>query len=210
MDLFILILEIIGTASFALSGAVSALKKSMDIFGVCILGITAAVGGGIIRDITLGITPPSALLQPQYIIISVVVSVLIFIPSFRHFIMARPLFYERLMLVTDSVGLGVFTVVGLDVGIDRGFFESPMLLIFIAVVTGVGGGVLRDIFAGERPYIFVKHVYACAAIAGAVLSYVLWMPFGRYAAISCGLILIVVIRFCAAHFHWSLPKAKEL
>lgn len=209
MDLFILILEIIGTVSFALSGAISALKKNMDIFGVCILGITTAVGGGIIRDITLGLTPPSALCDPLYIIISVVASILIFIPTIRHFITARPIFYERMMLVTDSLGLGVFTVVGLNVGIDSGFIENPLLLIFIAVVTGVGGGVLRDIFAGERPYIFVKHIYACAAIAGAALSYLLWVPFGRYVSMSFGLILIVAIRFCAAHFHWSLPKAKE-
>lgn len=209
MNTFILILEIIGTVSFALSGAISALKKDMDIFGVCILGITTAVGGGIMRDITLGITPPSALVDPLYIIIAIIASALIFIPGIRHFITAGSLLYERLMLITDSLGLGVFTVVGLNVGIDFGFSKNPLLLIFISVITGVGGGVLRDIFAGERPYIFVKHVYACAAIAGTLLSFFTWEIFGRYFAMSAGLLLIVAIRFLAAHFHWSLPKATD-
>lgn len=208
MDLFILFLEIVGIVSFALSGAVTALKKNMDIFGVCILGITAAVGGGIIRDITLGLTPPSALIDSRYILISIITSVLIFIPNIRHFITSRPHLYEILMLVTDSLGLGIFTVCGLKVGIDSGFSENPLLLTFISVVTGVGGGVLRDVFAGERPYIFVKHIYACAAIAGALVSYLLW-SFGEYYAMSAGLVLIVAIRFLAAKFHWSLPKAKE-
>ncbi len=210
MDFFITLLEIIGTISFALSGAMCALRKNMDIFGVCILGITAAVGGGVIRDITLGLTPPAALMHPHYIIISVAASILIFIPKIRHIITAHPHLYELLMLITDSLGLGIFTVVGLKVGIDAGFFENPMLLIFIAVVTGVGGGVLRDIFSGERPYIFVKHIYACAAIVGAVLSYLLWSLTGEYIAMTAGLFLIVIIRFLAAKFRWSLPKAGEL
>lgn len=209
MDVFIILLEIIGTISFALSGAICALKKNMDIFGVCILGITAAVGGGVIRDITLGLTPPSALMHPHYIIISVISSVLIFIPKIRHVITSHPHLYDKLMLATDSLGLGIFTVCGLKVGFDSGFSENPMLLIFIAVVTGVGGGVLRDIFAGERPYIFVKHIYACAAIAGAVLSCLLWGLSGEYIAMTAGLLLIVIIRFLAAKFRWSLPKAGE-
>ena len=153
-------------------------------------------------------TPPSALLDSRYILISIITSVLIFIPNIRRFITSRPHLYEVLMLVTDSLGLGIFTVCGLKVGIDSGFSENPLLLTFISVVTGVGGGVLRDVFAGERPYIFVKHIYACAAIAGALVSYLLW-GFGEYYAMSAGLVLIVAIRFLAAKFHWSLPKAKE-
>lgn len=209
MDTFILILEIIGTVSFAASGAIVAVKKSMDIFGVCILGVTAAVGGGMIRDIILGLTPPSALVNSRYIVISILVSLLIFIPFIRKIITAKPLLYEFLMLAADSLGLGVFTVYGLKVGIESGFSENPLLLIFISVVTGVGGGVLRDIFAGERPYIFKKHIYACAAIAGALLSYILWQPFGQGVSMVSGLILIVAIRFLAAKFRWSLPKAKS-
>ncbi len=209
MDTFILILEIIGTVSFAASGAIVAVKKSMDIFGVCILGVTTAVGGGMIRDIILGLTPPSALVNSRYIVISILVSLLIFIPFIRRIITAKPLLYEFLMLSADSVGLGVFTVYGLKVGIESGFSENPLLLIFISVVTGVGGGVLRDIFAGERPYIFKKHIYACAAIAGALLSYILWRPFGQGLSMVSGLILIVIIRFLAAKFRWSLPKAKS-
>lgn len=208
MDTLIFILEIIGTFSFAASGAIVAVKKSMDIFGVCILGVTTAVGGGMIRDIILGLTPPSALVDARYIVISVLVSILIFIPFIRKIITAKPLLYEFLMLAADSVGLGVFTVYGLKVGIESGFSENPLLLIFISVVTGVGGGVLRDVFAGERPYIFKKHIYACAAIAGALLSYFLWHPFGQGVSMISGFLLIVIIRFCAAKFRWSLPKAK--
>ena len=209
MDIFILIFEIIGTVSFAVSGAMTGLRKNMDIFGVCILGLTTAVGGGIVRDLILGITPPATFLDPMYAAIAIGSSVIIFIPAIRHLFMANHRLYDIVMLVTDAAGLGIFTVYGVGAAIDAGFHENRFLVVFVAAVTGVGGGVLRDIFAGDRPYIFIKHVYACAAIAGAILCTLMWDIAGRNISMIAGFSLVTILRLCAAYFHWSLPKARE-
>lgn len=208
MNVFIVCFEIIGTVAFAISGAMTALKKEMDVFGTCILGLTTAVGGGILRDLLLGITPPSTFRDPKYVLISIAVSLIIFITFVRRIITANRRVYDTVMLVTDSAGLGIFTVYGLKVAMDAGFGDNLFLVIFVAVITGVGGGVMRDIFAGDRPYIFVKHIYACASLAGAILCALLWNAAGEDVSIIAGFALIIAIRFCAAHFRWSLPRAK--
>ncbi len=208
MYIFMLCFEIIGTVSFALSGAMTALKKNMDIFGICMLGLTTAVGGGVTRDIILGITPPTTFIDPKYVLIAAAVSIILFFPFVRRSISRRPRAYERLLLISDSAGLGIFTVYGAKVAIEEGYGESAFLVIFVAVVTGVGGGVLRDIFAGDRPYIFVKHVYACAALAGAVVCVALWRLTSPNISMISGFAVIFVLRLCSARFHWSLPKPR--
>ena len=94
---------------------------------------------------------------------------------------------------------------GYETGYELGF----SLLTFLGTITGVGGGVIRDMMAGDRPYIFIKHVYACASLAGAAVCAVLWESAGRLAAMMVGLALVVALRLLAAHFRWSLPKAEE-
>lgn len=210
MTLFILIFETIGTIAFAISGAITGLRKNMDIFGVCILGLTTAVGGGIIRDIILGMTPPAAFRDPINALMAVGVSIIIFIRSVRRLLFSSRRRYDRLMLISDAAGLGIFTVCGAGVAIDAGFGGNIFLTVFVAVLTGVGGGVIRDLFAGDRPQIFVKHIYACAALAGAVLCTLLWDIAGQSASMLAGFALIVIIRLLAARFRWSLPKAHEL
>ena len=209
MELLIYLLELLGTVAFAISGAMIGLKKNMDIFGVSILGLTTAVGGGLIRDIILGITPPKVFQSSVYILLSMITAVIMFIPYFRRTVTRNQVLYERVLLILDSVGLGVFTVVGVQVGFEATYSLSPLLLIFVGVVTGTGGGLLRDVMAGDMPYIFTKHVYACASIAGAGVCVVLWHAFGRTPAILAGFFTVVVIRLLAAHFHWSLPKASS-
>lgn len=208
MNLFVTYLEIIGTISFAISGAITGIKKNMDIFGVCILGITTSVGGGIMRDIILGITPPSIFIDPTIVLVAIGVSILCFLPFVRKFFSTNHRLYEISMLLFDSAGLGIFTVCGAEVAISSGYAENAFLTIFIAVLTGVGGGVIRDIFAGDRPYIFIKHIYACAALLGAIVCTMLWNTLGSNISMLLGFVLIVVIRLFAAKFHWSLPKAK--
>lgn len=209
MALFIFIFEIIGTIAFAISGAITGLRKNMDIFGVCILGLTTAVGGGIIRDLILGITPPSAFRDPTDAILAIGVSIVIFIPVVRRRLFANRRVYDLLMLISDAAGLGIFAVCGARVAIEAGFGSNIFLTVFVAVLTGVGGGVMRDLFAGDRPYIFVKHIYACAALAGAILCTLLWNTAGSGVSMVSGFALVVIIRLLAAKFHWSLPKAKE-
>ena len=133
MELFILILEIVGTVSFALSGAMTGLKKNMDIFGVCVLGVTTAVGGGILRDLLLGLTPPATFLDPKYVLMSIVTSLFVFSPVVRRVLFHSRKLYDALMLISDSAGLGIFTVYGARVAIGAGYEENLFLVLFVAV-----------------------------------------------------------------------------
>lgn len=208
MDTLILFFEVIGTISFAVSGAFTAIKKNMDIFGVVILGLTTAVGGGIIRDLILGITPPKTFQDPLYAVIAIVSSIVVFVLVYMKKLEYENHVYELIMLVMDTIGLAAFTVVGMGVAYGQQTEYSSFLLIFVGVITGVGGGVMRDLFAGDRPYIFVKHVYACASIVGAVVCEIMSMAFSYTAGMVSGIIVIVTLRFLSAYFRWNLPKIK--
>ena len=174
MEHFLFFLEILGTISFAASGALTGLKKNMDIFGVCILGLTTAVGGGVIRDLILGNTPPNTFRDPVYALLALAVSAVIFLKTVRNLLQRDPLWYDRMMLMMDSLGLGAFTTVGIQVAFENTESPTLFLLVFVGVITGVGGGVVRDLLAGDTPYIFVKHIYASASLAGALLCAGMW------------------------------------
>lgn len=207
MTEFLLVLEIIGTVAFAVSGAMIGLSKKMDIFGVVILGLTTAVGGGVIRDLILGLTPPAMFRSPVYAAVAAVVSVIVFLPTVRKWLTAHARISDLVMLVMDSIGLGVFTVVGIQRAYIATEYRGMFLLVFVGVVTGVGGGLMRDVMAGNTPYIFVKHVYASASIIGAILCAALWQSLGATTAMIIGASVVVIVRLLAAHYHWSLPKA---
>lgn len=209
MDTFFLLFEIVGTIAFALSGAMTGLKKEMDIFGVAILGLTAAVGGGIIRDLILGITPPTTFQNPWFAFTAIAMSILAFIPWIRRRLTRRAAVYEKVLLWMDSLGLGIFTVVGIQIAHGTARDYSAFLYVFVGVITGVGGGILRDVLAGNTPFIFVRHVYASASIAGAIACTLLWPLGGSFAAMLSGTVLIVAIRLLSAHYRWNLPKARN-
>ena len=207
----IFILEIIGTIAFAWSGAIGGIKKEMDIFGVVILGTVTAVGGGIIRDLVLGNTPPTTFLNPIYALIAVAVSLIAFVPFVRLQFLKHKKRNDLFMLIMDSLGLGIFTVVGIGVAYESEFAEFNILLFtFVGVITGVGGGVLRDIMAGQTPYIFVKHFYACASLIGALLTIAILPLVGITSSMLIGAVVIMILRFLAAYYRWSLPKAHDL
>lgn len=208
MDSVFFVLEIIGTIAFAVSGAMIAMHKSMDIFGVVILGLTTAVGGGVIRDIILGITPPATFVNPVYALVAVGTSLIVFLPFVQKLIVHERKIYEILLLFTDSIGLGVFSVMGVKTAYSQSSEYGLFLLIFVGVITGVGGGILRDLFAGNTPFIFVKHFYACASLIGTIACAVLWKYVGDFIAMVVGVSLIVVLRILAAIFHWKLPKPR--
>lgn len=207
METLVFILEIIGTIAFAVSGAMVGINKKMDIFGVCILGLTVAVGGGVIRDLILGNTPPNTFRNPVYAAVAVSVSIIVFIPGIRRLLRKSQKIYDMTMLIMDSIGLGVFTVVGVQVSKSVTYDASTFLTVFVGVLTGVGGGILRDLFADDMPYIFVKHIYACASLLGALLCALLWNLLGSAAAMLIGCTAVIVLRLLAAHYRWSLPKA---
>ena len=156
MEQLFLILELVGTLAFAASGAITGLKKNMDVFGVCILGLTTAVGGGVIRDLLLGITPPGTFQDPIYAVVALLTSLVLFLPRIRRLLMWDQRLYDLVLLIMDSAGLGIFTVAGIRIAYEHAARPTLFLLVFVGVVTGVGGGVLRDVLAGDTPYIFVK------------------------------------------------------
>ena len=212
MDEFIFILELIGTVAFASSGAMIAIEKMMDIFGVNVLGATTAVGGGIMRDIILGLTPPGAFSHPVYVLVAALTSTILFVIAY-----AKPTafesrvktdYYDKLMFWCDTAGLGIFTVVGIQAAVRAVGGENVFFFVFIGTLTGVGGGVLRDIMAGETPSILVKHIYACAAIAGGIVCVVGRTAFGEAYGTILGLAATVLLRFLAAHFRWNLMRVS--
>lgn len=207
MKELLLVLEIIGTVAFAASGAMVAIKKGMDVFGVIVLGLTTAVGGGAIRDIILGQTPPAMFLNPIYALIATGVSIILFLPFIQKYLKKSHKVYDLLMIIADAIGLGVFSVVGVSVAISVDITDNLFLTVFVGVITGVGGGVIRDLFAGQTPFIFVKYFYASASIIGTLASALLVEPLGASYALIIGAVLIICLRLLAAYFHWSLPKA---
>lgn len=203
------ILEMIVTIAFAASGALVGSEQKMDIFGVSVLGVITAVGGGMIRDVTLGITPPGVFQKPVYAAVAVLTSVLVFfLLYFKREMLKGNVAYDKVMLVMDSVGLGIFTVVGVNTGIRQGFADNTFLLVFVGTITGVGGGLLRDMMAEVPPYIFVKHIYACASIVGAIVCVYTYRWFGVVFSLIFGSAAVILMRYLAAHYRWNLPKLK--
>lgn len=209
------ILDIIGVVAFAISGAMTAIKKKMDLLGVCVLGIVTAVGGGVTRDVLLGNTPPAAFKNPRDVCIAAIVSCIVFgfmlVKASEHIkeqSSGYMLLYENILMFSDAVGLGTFTVIGIDVAKNTVNEYNTFLLIFVGVITGVGGGVLRDVMSGMIPYIFKKHIYAVASAAGAGAYIIIDRYIGRSTAIVGCSVLVVIVRVLAAHFEWNLPKIK--
>jgi len=209
MNVVFFILEIIGVVAFALSGALTAIKKEMDVFGAGVLGMTAAIGGGLIRDIILGINPPACFLNPVHALIGFFLPMLTYIPKIQKlFASNHHKIYDISLLIADSVGLGVFTVVGVNTCFEMILTPNYFTAIFLGVMTGVGGGVLRDIFSLNLPKVFIKHFYACASILGALIALVARLYLGAVISSVLGIVSVVSLRIFASIFHWKLPKPK--
>ena len=208
MEQFLFFFELVGVVAFAASGALLGIHKGMDVFGVCILGLTTACGGGMARDVLLGNTPPAAFQDPVPSAVAIITSLVLFLSGVRHLLMGNQRRYDLLMLLMDSVGLGIFTVMGVRTAWHCVEEPSLYLLVFVGAVTGVGGGLLRDIMARDMPYIFIKHVYACASLAGALLCG-LMRPWGEMPAMVAGAALVFAIRCLSAHYRWNLPKTHD-
>ena len=209
MSIFILIMELLGTLAFSASGAMTGIKKNMDIFGVCILALTTAVGGGVLRDLLLGNTPPATFQNPIYAMVALVTALFLFLPRLRRFLMRNTALFDKAMFWMDTAGLGIFTVMGIRTAYAHAPRATLFLLVFVGVITGVGGGVLRDIMAGDTPYIFIKHVYACASLAGALVCGLTWHYLGEMPSMLLGAGIVILIRALSAHFRWNLPKAHD-
>lgn len=205
----IFIIEIIGIIAFTISGVIVAFKKRLDLLGVVTLGTITAVGGGALRDMLLGILPPSMFKNGIYVLcafITAVASFYIGIFAIKR-IKRKKVKYQNLITFFDAVGLGVFTVVGTNTAIINGFGDNIFLTIFVGVITGVGGGVIRDIIANTTPFIMYKDLYASSAIIGASLYYLLYqLHSNNFLCISVSITVTILVRLLAQKYNLGLPK----
>lgn len=204
--------EMIGIVAFSVAGTMTGLKRRLDIFGAFIMGCVTAVGGGCLRDIFLGSLPPSMFVNPVYAATAAVTSIVVIFIEFvvrkKRIIVSHT--YDTIVNVCDAIGLGAFVVVGVDIPVSLGYGDNVFLVLFIATLTGVGGGVLRDVLCAQVPIILHKQVYATIALSGAAIYFV----FSKYLMPDyiAGIITVayaVVMRCLAAHFRWDFPKISK-
>lgn len=210
IEIMLRVIEYIGTIAFAISGALIAIENKMDILGVVILGSTTAVGGGLFRDIIIGRTMPSMFANPSYVIVAAATTLIVFLVMYflKNTKVVESKIYKIGFNITDSLGLGVFVVVGATQTMEAGI-TNHFMIIFCSVLTAVGGGMLRDIMAAHIPAIFRKHIYCVAAIIGAVLYYCIILNSHMYPLASIlSIVVVVLIRYLAFHFQLNLPKVK--
>jgi len=187
---FISIVDIIGTIAFAMSGALRAIEKEMDYYGVAVFGITTAVAGGTIRDILINKDLPVSLANPIYLIISILSAFLVIL------FYKKIIRFNQILNIFDAVGLAAFTAIGSEVAVNNGYTQ-PFIIIVLAVMTGTGGGTLRDLFANEIPYVFHKEVYAVAAVIGSIFFIITYQTVGNKAALYTAFAVTFLIRlFC--------------
>ncbi len=206
------ITEIIGVIAFAISGALKAIQNEMDIFGVCVLGCVTALGGGVLRDTMIGNVPPMMFRNYIYVVLAIISSILLF--TLDHFFENKKKYKQesvsKIFNLFDALGLGIFTVIGMNTAMNTVGETNWLLVIFVGVVTGIGGGIIRDIMANKMPEVLYKKVYAQASLAGAIVYYLLNLASVGYAIdIFVSIALTVMIRMLSAKFGWSLPKAKK-
>ena len=205
-------LDWIGTISFAISGSLIAIGHGLDLFGVLMVGTITAVGGGIIRDLILGHTPPMIFFRTEILLAAVLTAFLVFVfisyRSNRFTIIRHRL--EKLNLIFDSFGLGAFSVAGVQIACDGGYGDRFVLCALMGCLTGVGGGIVRDMLVNVKPYVFTKHVYAVASLIGSVLYYLIlrYTDYGDIGSFAA-LFFVVILRLLAARYHWELPKIKN-
>ncbi len=206
---FIKILEIIGTIAFSVSGALIAVGAGLDIFGVVFVGCITAFGGGMIRDILLGIYPPMIFSNYSIFTIALLSAVAVFVFAFfnkQKFISLKTKI-ECINNYFDAVGLAAFSVTGAEVGFIEGFSGNILVIAVIGMITGVGGGIMRDILIDTTPYVFKKHIYALASLFGSLLYYVLRrIPDSIFLASAFAMASVIIIRVLATKYCWSLPK----
>ncbi|MFO7719421.1 MAG: trimeric intracellular cation channel family protein [Gillisia sp.] len=193
------ILDLLGTIAFAISGALAAMHRKLDLFGIFIIAFVTAVGGGTLRDVLLGNTPVMWMENTIYIHLIGLVTILAII--FRNKIN----YLKTSLFLFDTIGLGIFTITGVETGIQNGF--SPTVSIAIGAMTGTFGGVIRDILCNEIPVIFRKEIYATACILGA-LAFVILHDFGVNTDVTYIItsLIVISIRLVVVKYKIALPS----
>ena len=198
---FVEILEFAGTVAFAISGVRLAAAKEFDWFGAVVVGFVTAIGGGTVRDLLLDVTP-FWMLNPIYLICSIIGLIIVIIFSKKLVRLDTPFF------IFDTIGLALFVVVGLEKTLQLGF--PFWVAIIMGTITGILGGVLRDVFINEIPLVFRKEIYALACVLGGI---VYWICHSLgFADVACEIITsiaIFIVRVLAVKYQWGLPKLRN-
>lgn len=204
------IFELIGVGAAAVCGAMAAIDKKADAFGVIFLAIISALGGGILRDTLLGHLPPRMFTNFVYVSVSAGCGLLVFLDAYirREKYKQHRDKLDKIMNILDAVGLAAFTVVSMDIAVEEQGMGNAMLIVALGVTTGVGGGVLRDVLTNSMPKVLRKRVYALASLAGAVLYYfLLYYGASHMAGAVVAMLSIIALRILATEYKWNLPHA---
>lgn len=201
---FIEIMDLIGTAAFAISGVLVGIRNKLDLFGIYVLATITASGGGLIRDIIIKRGLPVFFTQPKYLITITLATVITCTTA--HFAYNFLNKMQMLIKIFDAIGLGVFTVLAAYGSI---LADIPFIgVIFTAILTGVGGGVMRDIMANEVPLIFKSEIYALASFIGALAFYMLYGVLGVTVNAYLCIFIIFIVRMVSIHFKLNLPIVR--
>jgi len=193
------ILEILGTAAFAISGALSAMNRKLDVFGIFIIAFVTGIGGGTVRDILIGNTPVTWMDNIIYIYLIGIVTILSII--FRKKIN----YLKTSLFLFDTIGLGIFTIIGVETGIQNNL--DPIISVALGVMTGTFGGVIRDILCNEIPVIFRKEIYATACLIGGLVFIILRkLGVEREIIYIVTSLIVISIRLVVVKFKISLPS----
>lgn len=205
------IFEMVGIVAFAVTGAISATERKLDVFGVVILGVVTALGGGVVRDVIIGNTPPAMFGDYSYVLAASVASVFVFviIAVFKSRYTSHRKVIVGVFDVFDSLGLGVFAATGVITAVNCGYADNGFLCIFVGLTTACGGGILRDVMSRSIPMVFKKRIYAVAALIGNIICY-LMIRGGTGIAWAFGVstAVVFVIRVIAAAFRLNLPHLE--
>jgi uncharacterized membrane protein YeiH len=194
-------LDVAGSFVFALSGALAAVRARLDVFGVVVVATVTAIGGGVLRDVLLGLTPPNALRHWWYLAVPAAAAVLVFVWHPQVTRMLRPI------VVLDAAGLGLFTVTGTRLAIEQGLGATGACA--LGVLTGIGGGVIRDVLLREIPLVLRREIYALASAAGAALVVLGDRLKALNLAWQVGAAVVVfAVRVLAARRRWSAPTPR--
>lgn len=203
METLPLILDLTGTFVFALSGALAGVRRKLDLFGVLVLSFAAANSGGITRDVLIGAVPPAAISDWRYLVVSLVAGLITFYLSPTIERLRHP------VLLFDAAGLALFAVAGAQKSLDYGL--NPVMAMSLGMLTGIGGGMARDMLLAEIPTVLRSELYAVAALAGAgvvVTGHMLRLPAVPIAI--AGVLLCFGLRVMALRHGWQLPVAKYI
>ena len=209
MDIIWYMFDMIGTIAFAVSGALVGVARKMDIFGMTVLALATAIGGGIVRDVLLGYFPPNSLRNVVYVTVVLAVTVIVFlIYNSRYRKHAMGPRSRASYLLADALGLASFTVTGASAGFKL-YPELPIFIVLLGTITAVGGGIIRDMLAQRIPSVLKEDVYALPSIIGGVVYYGMVTSSLEHMAVYGAFTVVLVIRLLAIKYNWSLPKVGK-